>query len=485
MDRTVRPGSSRARSSRRSAGPAKPRRVARDLTFHFLHAGRGQSTAIQFPDRSWLVVDANKTPGTKANPLLSLLEAAMKEPDFRLRAIIITHFNSDHYSGVIEVLAKCQEVAEARDVPLGEVVESLVLPFSYDKFYRWLEKREDGVRQPHLSDFLDVLSNLREKGVLPKVLAAPRIAWRETTEGTFRSSECWVFAFQPSEEGAFRDFLKLLGRRGQDLAANPSALEGTIRQNENRYSYVLGVGHGKAPGDLHVLLTADCPGSTLAELTKRLRTRDLLDLGGKWRKGKLIDLAFGANRDLHRLAVRDTRKAMGVRRLLPISGFTVPHHGSGVDRVQASTLEWWLDGHRSADRPPLAIVQGSQEAVREETIDELAPAGCRIFTTSRPNQLCGPGEPSSALGGRLPAAPEAPRCWPYAYVGVCGCLPPKSGNLKSEIVQVALSGGKGGPGELVLLEVYEISPVRREVVYHRRCEVAPWLRPSASRAESS
>jgi Metallo-beta-lactamase superfamily len=332
------------------------------VSLYFPHAGKGQSVLVRFPGNRWVVIDANHAADGMSPAAVELLRGPAEEPGFEILAVVLTHLHTDHYSGILELLEFCAQLAGRRGGKLGDVVKNLILPKSYDLFLQYLKD----VRRAYLKSFLTRLESLSEEGVRIEALRHYDFAWRSHASGDLRSDESWLVTYYPPSTEVNR---WLFEGRVPELQP-PVKLGSSLVTEDNRFVYVLGVGHGPASSDLHVLLTSDIPGETFSELTRGLRQSVLpgiqaRKIGAPYSLGLLIRQASGTE--------VDDRADAGAR-LRPIQCLTVPHHGSG-DCAMAEDLEWWLDDDdQEVERPAFAMVQGGPRAMKRKTLEELFKA---------------------------------------------------------------------------------------------------------------
>ena len=107
-------------------------------SLYFPHAGKGQSVLVRFPGNRWVVVDANHTANGMSPAAVELLRGPAQEPGFEILAVILTHLHTDHYSGILELLEFCAQLAGRRRGRLGDIVKGLILPKSYDLFVQYV-----------------------------------------------------------------------------------------------------------------------------------------------------------------------------------------------------------------------------------------------------------------------------------------------------------------------------------------------------------
>jgi hypothetical protein len=430
------------------------RSSASKLSLFFPHSGRGQSILIRVPPNSWIVVDVNKG-SREQNATRDILRLYERQPGFQVLALVITHFHEDHYSGVTEILDFCKEVADRRDVALQAVVRRLILPCMYEDFRDFLsDLNYDGVKG-HLEKLLRYVNELGELvvGILPAMqyaMGAPR-------QGA-QAEEIWCFTFYPDTGALVKDFLAKL-KKEPDLRAR-AALTRQLQEDANRYAYLLGIGCGESCGDLCFLLASDLPGSILGNITTHLRDRVLPDV---------LDGQFGAYGAIEPLI---DRSAPTTPHLRPVSGLTVPHHGSGQEPMQQDDLSWWLGSWKPRTQPAFAVVQGGPYALRENTIEELAKARLRIFATSQPERLLDGNEACRSLPStprrRLGPIPVSP----YRVV-------PKEAEemeddaLPEDVSCLTIHGGSGGLHRVMARRMYEICLDQPTIIFHERTEIFP------------
>ena len=61
-----------------------------------------------------------------------------------------------------------------------------------------------------------------------------------------------------------------------------------------------------------------------------------------------------------------------------------------MNPAQAEDLRWWLvrkEATSPPDERPTAVIQGTSRAIKERAIDEFHKAGCRVFSSSYPDDL--------------------------------------------------------------------------------------------------
>jgi competence protein ComEC len=69
----------------------------------FFNIGEGNSTLIETPHRSQILID-----GGPSSRIISLLGSELPFYDHHLDAIVVTHYDSDHFYGIVEVLKRYQ-----------------------------------------------------------------------------------------------------------------------------------------------------------------------------------------------------------------------------------------------------------------------------------------------------------------------------------------------------------------------------------------
>ncbi|HEV3455461.1 MAG TPA: hypothetical protein VHG32_02815 [Thermoanaerobaculia bacterium] len=468
------------------AGPRRDFVEEPYVSLFFLHAGIGQSILMEVPGNGWIVVDANLVPGPKNNPTVEALERHARLPSFHVKAAVITHFNLDHYSGILGVLELCERVARIQGRKLREVCQTLVLPITYKHFYAFIaagkerrDKKTKRAGQAHLRAFLELLPRLKEVGVACIGLEPLQQCWGgplHTNHPAGDSSdrpagESWAFTFHPGAEAVIEEMV--LGGSRRDGAE----LEEAIHDRENEFAYVLGVGSGKGPGSLHFLLTSDVPGSTFRELTRSLQDEIVPEA---------LSSRFGARQGI--LPLID--EGASSPRLWPVQGITVPHHGSRADPARHEELSWWLaSGHGVPGQPALAVVQGHGQALGKNTVSELAQAQLRIFCTAKPERLLARYRTCKELDAReqrpLRVAPAQASPAPQVAVESRQSLwyreiapepnvdMPGDPDSQASPAYLEVRGGGRGLHRVIAKGVYEIVTEPATVLYHDRTQVFP------------
>jgi hypothetical protein len=343
------------------------------VALYFPHVDKGQSVLVRFPGNQWFVIDSNHAAGGRPNGTVQILRALGEEPGFKIIAVVVTHFHRDHYSGISDIFAFCRELAAQRSRPLSEIVETLILPRSYEAFYKYVKD----AAKPYLSGVLEELERLPRDEVDIVSLERYQFAWRSPEAGDLLPDESWMFTFYPPANTVNRWLLE--GWAPNVNLPPPVKLGSDLQEDENQHAYILGVGQGAESSDLHVLLTSDIPGDEFSTLTRDLRDTIL----PRVRKGKC-----GASFDLS-LLIRPASAEGGTRTYLrPVQCLTVPHHGSGNGPARAEDLDWWLDERRGEPgRPAFAMVQGGPDALKWNTLEELFTARLEVFATVKPRSI--------------------------------------------------------------------------------------------------
>jgi hypothetical protein len=414
------------------------------------------------PRNGWIVVDANLAPGGQPNGSLQLLERYAREDSFKVIAIIITHFHTDHYSGVAEILGLCERLAGERKVPLGDLLDTVVLPQEYDHFYEFVEsatgkpgrRKHDKARhrpakagstvgkpgKSHLRALLDRLESLRKHGVGITTLSPMTLPWTETASEPLKPDEPWVVNLFPAPVEVNREFFS---KKGRFRVRSLSEIRSALSRNANRYVYVLGVGYGLEPQHFHFLLTSDLPGDVFTDLTTHLRD-EILPVS--------LSRSFGAPREIKSLILRVPAEEGGTRlRFRPVQGITVPHHGSGRNPALCADLEWWLDERcGTSECPALAVVQGGKHALQINTVEELFKARLDVLATTYPEAVAQRYTVCRELDERLsvPLAPPRAPLYPIGSMPSAPQVPP----------HIAVHGGPGGIHRIDLRGVYRIHP---------------------------
>src|SRR5262249_43091667 len=138
------------------------------------------------------------------NPALSILAPHAERPDFHVIAVILTHFHTDHYSGLVEVLDLCDEAARRHGREGHEILDAFCLPASYKAFFERIEedsRHDGGVGQGHLRKLLKRLSELKLRTVEFK---PHQFAWRRSAQERLGDEE-WIFNFYPDSEIALEE----------------------------------------------------------------------------------------------------------------------------------------------------------------------------------------------------------------------------------------------------------------------------------------
>jgi len=427
---------------------------------------------MRIPPNSWLVIDANQLPGRDENPTVEMLRRHAGDKSFRLIAAVITHFHSDHYSGMVDVLQLCEAIARNQKRKLHDVVGALVLPRTFEGFKELLTDEESlGPGNRHLRALLGLLPRLEQQRVKICTLDPLQFAWPPALPAQLRTGESWVFTLYPALQTVIEELFT--ARRKVRNLRRRAEVTRTLQERGNRYAYVLGVGCGRHPGSLHFVLTSDVPGTVFCDLTRALREEILPDAMSK---------VFAARQGIRRLVHTEA----GIHRLRPAQGITVPHHGSAVSPARHDDLSWWLDERRRASRQPaVAIVQGGPNALGQETVDELALAGLRIFATSRPEQLLGRYATCKELDGRLPVplvpVPVSASCYTEVRQEANTML--GDPDLNGFPAHLAVQGGEHGVVRIVAKDLYEIcsapagtpatSAVPQLLIHHALAQVFP------------
>lgn len=453
------------------------------VSLYFLHADRGQSVLIKIPVNRWIVVDSNQAPGGAPNATVEALRQHAERPSFQLTAAVITHLHHDHYSGMVEVLELCEEVARRQKRKLRDVLQTLILPLSFKLFHQYLERNRGGPGRGHLKAFIRLLRRLEAEGIPCPELQPLQHCW-----GTGQASRgVWAFNFHPSPEVVTRG-LFVDGHLREEAGAASH-----LQEVENRFAYILGVGCGTTPGSVHCLLTSDIPGRVFHELTSKLRDELV---------SEALSDRFGARKGMLPLIYDED----GLNRLWPVQVVTVPHHGSRVDPATAEDLDWWLaKDRRPPERPAIAIAQGGRYTLGEETASELSRARLQIFATSPPERLLARYRTCPELDARLPppfaakrpARPPVPSDQFAASAPVDFLAPgrpawylqresaaenpmPNDLDAPTSPPHLAVRGGEPGVQRVVAREIYEIRVGPALIVHHELTQVFP--APGAERA---
>lgn len=231
-------------------------------------------------------------------------------------------------------------------------------------------------------------------------------------------------------------------------------LESWLTRNRNRFSTIMGSGCGCALEGLHFLLTSDAPGETLGEVAKDLR--GLLD------QFNIESLPLGE------IALGEPP------RLVPLSGATVPHHGSPHQVVKDEDLQWWRG---EVGDTPLAIVQGSERAFGWAALEVFERSGFRIWTSAEPKNLLGgldsaASETVDELEARMPSSPghKAPAAGFFELRDVAA---DPSLEEDAPVCYLAVHGGDRGVESVVARGFYEVCSDVNEVRHHRCSQVFP------------
>lgn len=420
-----------------------------ELSLFFPHSGRGQSILIRVPPNAWIVVDVNKA-ASEQNPTREILERYATQPGFQILALIITHFHDDHYSGVADILHFCKKVAEERGAALPEILRRLILPCSYEIFREFLKDQNHDKIKGHLKKLLDLVE---EASDLVRTLPAMQYAWKGSNLQGLQAEGIWCFTFYPSTDKVIEEFFT--DRRNvSDLGARAERTY-FLQEGQNRYAYLLGIGCGNC-GDLCFLLTSDLPGAILGSVTALLRDRILPDVvarqaGAFWAIEPLLDPEAPPHH------------------LRPVGGLTVPHHGSGRGPARHEDLGWWLGSWKQREQPTFAIIQGGPQALRGNTVEELAKARLRIFATSRPENLDGNEtcrDLDSRLLGRLVPALIVP-------THVVPMEDKVDDDGLTDVPCMTIHGGSGGMHRVIAQRLYEIIPSPMTILFHERTQIYP------------
>jgi len=355
------------------------------INLYFLSAGRGQSTAVSLPGNQWIIVDGyleiqeGITRGflsekVTLNPTCELLKPFSRQENFRILAIIVTHFHLDHYGGIGGILDLCQQKGILEEL-------EIILPKAHGDFESFLGKLDQtGLGPPRARSRLrKFLEKIRSMGLANSAsLKVPSLVGdRDVPLADGRSAPFFFGVYHPKEADIFKDFLRWHYAGDKSGAKTASSAQGWLQRNANKYSYVLGAVVGEAPEDLHVLLTADIPGEQFQRMTARLREE--LD--------RHRDRTLTMDRGLREMVVP---KAGGGVRFRPVSGLSIPHHGSGNNVVEAQDLRWWLPDAAPASataQPPFAVIQGDPRAASLETVDLFCGEGLDVYAPRHREQI--------------------------------------------------------------------------------------------------
>lgn len=74
------------------------------LVFHFIDVGQGDATLISCPNGENILVDAGSTSGASAENLREYIEDTLRNREYRIHSLIITHPDADHYNLLEEAL---------------------------------------------------------------------------------------------------------------------------------------------------------------------------------------------------------------------------------------------------------------------------------------------------------------------------------------------------------------------------------------------
>lgn len=410
-----------------------------NISIYFFHTGRGQSIAIRFKSNEWLVFDAYVAgvAGKTSNPALDLLSRHQDAADFRLRAVVLSHFHLDHHLGLPAIIRHFRDRGQ---------LEMVVIPATWDLFRILLEIQSEGGKLAPLDDLLQLLDDLDDGGRPPMVVDGYDYLLPASFKGIQRHKR-WVFCFHPRKE----DVIKAIGDEGFVRKRRPFVppldLE-WIRSHGNHYCYVFGVGVGREGRDPHLLLTADVSGKAFNERTRELRDRLVPES-----RGSLL----GPARRLENLVIEDPEMPGGLR-IRPLHSLTVPHHGSAGDLLGEHELQWWLNGPAARQgRCPVAVVQGNSSAFREETLNRFGAAGFRIFASSQPTKIGSEETYGSELGRRLLGRP--------GDLLVSGKAT-KTTTTGHEPGYLALHGSSGGLGRIEGRNFYEVEWPSCEIKFH-------------------
>lgn len=353
------------------------------ISVYFLHCGKGQSIAIRLPPNHWIVVDADWVGGM--NPCLELLKRYEDEDDFRVLAVVISHFHQDHYRGLPSIIERYIEQGK---------LDTIVTPALYQTFYALLLAAPEGPTKGPLKRLCQLLAQHREK---VDHLQVPSFAW-----GNAETEKPWFFAHWPESEWTMEKFVKMqLFKEGK-----PTGLKEAYRRlatQANEFSYLLATGWGKKVGDLHLLLPADVAKTSFARFRKRLLENWLPAVAEK---------RFGAPQALRELMIEYN----GETRLRPVQVLGVPHHGSDRDRISTTGLQWW-SGREMTTAQPIAVVQGDAQALGKRTLENLLQAGFDVYASSLPGFFHNGGSTGLHEDG-LPSIfiPSAPKGLRYLAV---------------------------------------------------------------------
>lgn len=405
-----------------------------EISIYFFRTGRGQSIAIRFKPNDWIVFDAYVAGigGKRSNPALDLLCRHQDEADFRLRAIVLSHFHLDHHLGLPSIIRHFRDRNQ-----LGTVV----IPAHWDLFRILLKNQSENGKLPPLDDLLQLLDQLKDEGRPPAVIDAYDYLLPASVAEIGRH-ERWVFCFHPRKE----DVIRAIGTEGfarERKLLVPLLDLDWIRSHGNHLCYVLGVGVGGGARSPHILLTADVSGRAFDERTRELRDRLVPQSRGT---------GIGPARRLESLVVEDS-EAPGGLRIRPLHGLTIPHHGSAGDLLGESELQWWLNGPAArSGQCPVAVVQGKSSAFREETLARFGAVGCRIFTASPPTKI----------GGGSTYGPELER----RLLGRPADLVGSGKTMDGEPGYLALHGSSGGLDCIEGRNFYEVEWPSGNVRFH-------------------
>jgi hypothetical protein len=410
------------------------------ISLFFLHAEEGQSILVRFAPNRWIVIDSNKLPRERENPTCIFLREAMARPGFELLALVVTHLHVDHMSGIPEILDLFGRTEPA--------VDRLFLPVEHDLFRDVV----DSCAEQHGRGYLRLFSDqLKQAGGPLQELLCPEFVHRERGRGLGP----WLFAFHPREKLLLRQYLEEQRRPGAERGRSGGVLcdqESWFARNRNRFSAILGAGCGCSDASFHFLLTSDTTGKILGEVTK--------DLQGLLGRVNLDSLALGEI------------VPPGVpRRLIPLSGATVPHHGSGYMPLRYDDLDWWRG---EAEKPPLAVVQGSDLAFGWEALEVFKDAGFRIWTSAPPRVLLSGARiakevPTAEFEARLPSSPDlSPSGRRFALHEVAA---DPSIVAEAPVPFLAVYGDEHGVQRAVAHDFYEVRTETHEVRHHRRSPI--------------